>query len=422
MDQENTYLVGGAVRDGLMGLPVKDRDFVVVGSSASEMEELGYLPVGSDFPVFLHPETKEEYALARTERKSGKGYKGFTFYAEPDVTLEEDLGRRDLTINAIALSPSGVLVDPYNGQVDIKTGVLRHVRSETFVEDPVRVLRLARFTARFKGFVVADETMQLVRTMVDRGDMDHLVPERVWQEMVKGLMEDEPSRMIETLRECGALKILLPEVDCLFGVDQPAAHHPEIDSGVHVLMVLDQAAKKEASIQVRFSALMHDLGKGLTPKELLPSHHDHESAGVELVRNVCARLKVPAACRDLALITCKEHTHVHRALVMKNSSIVNLFERTDAIRRPARFEEFLDACEFDARGRLGLEDREYPQKDYLLAALEIVRSVDVGAIAIKFSHPHLIDRIHEARVKSLSAISAGDFMRELGGSRVSDRG
>jgi tRNA nucleotidyltransferase (CCA-adding enzyme) len=350
-------LVGGAVRDGLLGIPVNDKDFVVVGSSAAEMESLGFRPVGKDFPVFLHPVTQDEYALARTERKSGQGYKGFTIYAESDVTLEQDLGRRDLTINAMAIDAAGNITDPHGGQKDLADKVLRHVKGQAFIEDPVRILRLARFCARYTDFTVAPDTTELVRDMVDNGELDHLVPERVWQELSKGLMEKAPERMLDFLRETGALKAILPEVDALHGVDQVAKHHPEVDTLVHVKMVLQQAVQRDAPLEVRFACLVHDLGKGITPKGILPAHHGHEQSGVALVKAVCERLKVPSECRDLAVLTCAEHTHVHRCEEMKDTSIVKFLGRADAFRRPERFAQFVLACECDARGRLGLEDR-----------------------------------------------------------------
>lgn len=406
MNQNQVFLVGGAVRDAMLGLPVHDRDFVVVGATVAAMESAGFRPVGKDFPVFLHPQTHDEYALARTERKSGQGYRGFTVFADQSVTLEDDLARRDLTINAIAQSNTGDFVDPYGGQRDLANKVLRHVRSDSFIEDPVRVLRLARFYARFSDFTVSDDTMQLVKSMVEKGDLDHLVAERVWQEMAKGLMEKEPQRMFEFLRECGALKVLMPELDLLWGIEQPAKHHPEICTGTHVMMVLNQAAQQEAPLEVRFAALVHDLGKGVTPTHVLPSHHDHESKGVPLVIAVCERLRVPAACRDLALMVCAEHTRVHVSMSMKHSSIVSLFERVDALRRPERFFQMLQACECDAKGRLGLEDQPYPQKDFLIAAFGIVKAVDAGAVAKQCKDSkNIATQVHAARVRSLSAMA-----------------
>jgi tRNA nucleotidyltransferase (CCA-adding enzyme) len=399
-----TFIVGGAVRDILMGRKPADYDYVVVGSTPEEMLALGYTKVGSDFPVFLHPETKAEYALARTERKSGTGYKGFVVHASPDVTLEEDLGRRDLTINAMAVDDTDHIVDPYNGQDDVRNKVLRHVRAEAFVEDPVRVLRLARFAARYTDFTVAPETLALCQKMVAAGELNHLVAERVWQEVEKGLMEPQPSRMFEVLRACGALAVLLPELDCLAGVPQPVAHHPEVDTFVHVMMVVDLAAERGEALEVRFAALMHDLGKGLTPQELWPAHVDHDEAGVPLVEALCKRLKVPSACRDLAVAMSREHTRVHRSKELKATSMVHLFKRVDAFRRPDRFESLLRACECDARGRLGYKDREYPQADRLRAALAAAKSVDAGALALVCKEKkHIPERLHGERTRKVKA-------------------
>ena len=353
------YQVGGAVRDALLGLPVKDRDFVVVGATPEQMVELGYRPVGKDFPVFLHPESQEEYALARTERKTAKGYKGFQVFASPDVTLEEDLARRDLTINAIAQAEDGTLIDPYNGQVDIRDKILRHV-SDAFIEDPVRILRAARFAARFTEFTVAPETMRLMQDMVADGEVDALVPERVWQELAKGLMEAKPSRMFEVLRECGALKRIMPELDRLWGVPQPPQHHPEIDTGVHVMMVVDYAAAQGYSLPVRFSALTHDLGKGTTPQDVLPRHIGHEERSVHLLKGVCKRLRVPNDCKELAHVVAKFHGKVYRVDEMRSATKVQFLVDTDAIRQPERFKEFLRACECDFRGRTGYEDKPIP--------------------------------------------------------------
>ena len=360
------YLVGGAVRDRLLGLPVGERDWVVVGARPEELERQGYIRVGKEFPVFLHPETREEYALARTERKVGPGYTGFTTQFSPDVTLEDDLKRRDLTINAIAEDEDGALVDPFGGQQDLQARVLRHV-SEAFVEDPVRVLRLARFAARFAslGFTVADETRALLRQIVAAGEMDALVAERVWKETHRALDEARPDVFFETLRECGALKTIFPEVDALFGVPQPPKWHPEVDTGVHVMMALRIAAGMGATTATRFAVLTHDLGKALTPQAKWPSHHGHEQLGVPAIEALSERLRVPKDFRDLAVIVSDFHTHVHRALELKPSTMLELFEKTDAFRRPDRFNEFLTACECDARGRLGLEDREYPQREHL---------------------------------------------------------
>jgi tRNA nucleotidyltransferase (CCA-adding enzyme) len=340
-----------------------------VGARPEELERQGYLQVGKEFPVFLHPQTREEHALARKERKTGPGYRGFVTEFSPDVTLEEDLKRRDLTINAIAEDSSGRIIDPFHGQRDLEARVLRHV-SEAFVEDPVRVLRLARFAARFgnMGFTVAEETRELMKRIVAAGEMDALVPERVWKETQRALDEPRPDLFFETLRECGALKVIFPEVDALFGVPQPAQWHPEVDTGVHVLMALRLAARRNASTATRFAVLTHDLGKALTPREKWPSHHGHEQIGVQAIETLCSRLRVPKDFRDLAVMVSNFHTHVHRAKELKPSTVLELFENTDAFRRPDRFNEFLLACECDARGRLGLEDRSYPQPEYLREA------------------------------------------------------
>jgi tRNA nucleotidyltransferase (CCA-adding enzyme) len=374
------YVVGGAVRDELLGLPVNDRDWVVVGETPETMVAQGFRPVGRDFPVFLHPKTHEEYALARTERKTARGYRGFQVYCAPDVTLEEDLRRRDLTINAMARAPGGDLVDPWRGEADLRARVLRHV-SEAFVEDPVRILRVARLSARFADFSVADETMALMRAMVAHGEVDALVPERVWQEWARGLMEQAPSRMLAVLRQCGALARLLPELDRLWGVPQRAEHHPEIDTGVHMDMVLDASARLGHPLPVRWAALVHDLGKGTTPADVLPQHIGHEQRSVELARAVSERLRVPNDCRDLGLLVAREHGNVHRAAELRPATIVALFDRCDAYRKPERFAQVLLACEADHRGRLGLGERPYPQADRLSRALQAARSVDAGAIA-----------------------------------------
>jgi tRNA nucleotidyltransferase (CCA-adding enzyme) len=394
------YEVGGAVRDALLGLPVQDHDYVVVGSSAEDMVAQGFRPVGQDFPVFLHPDTHEEYALARTERKTAKGYKGFQVYAAPDVTLEQDLARRDLTINAMARSDSGELTDPFGGAKDLQAGVLRHV-SEAFSEDPVRILRVARFAARF-GFSVATETLQLMRDMSANGEVDALVPERVWQELSRGLMENKPSRMFDVLRDCGALKKILPEIDRLFGVPQPAEHHPEIDTGVHVMMVVDYAAVQNYSLEVRFAALVHDLGKGVTPKEHWPKHHGHEAKSVELVKQLCARIKIPNDCRALALLAARYHGDIHRALQLRPDTLLKLFKAADAFRRPERFTELLRACECDFRGRLGLEHQPYPQAAYLRHMFTAAQAVDAGAVAAACDNAALIaQRVDEARHHAL---------------------
>ncbi|KAF0812353.1 Multifunctional CCA protein [Andreprevotia sp. IGB-42] len=396
------YKVGGAVRDRLLGLPVQDIDWVVVGATASEMEAAGYRPVGKDFPVFLHPRTQQEYALARTERKSGHGYKGFTVFAAPEVTLEEDLARRDLTINAMAEDEAGEVIDPFNGQADLQQRLFRHV-ADAFIEDPVRILRLARFAARF-GFGTAPETMALMRQMVADGEVDHLVPERVWQELARGLMEQQPSRMFEALRECGALQRIAPEVDALWGVPQRADYHPEVDTGVHVMLVLDYAAAQGAPLPVRFAALCHDLGKATTPDDILPGHHGHEGRGVPLVEQLCARLRVPGDCKDLAVMVCRDHTHVHRAPELRSATLMELFQRCDALRKPERFGQMLDACVADARGRTGFETAEYPQAAFLQTMLAAAASVDAGAIAQGCENKALIpERVRAARIAAIEA-------------------
>jgi len=372
------YLVGGAVRDRLLGLPVRERDWVVVGARPEELEAQGYLPVGREFPVFLHPTTHEEYALARLERKVAPGYRGFTTQFSPEVTLEEDLKRRDLTVNAMAEGDSGELIDPYGGRTDLEARVLRHV-SDSFTEDPVRVLRAARFAARFagRGFRIADETMELMRRMTVSGEVSALTPERVWQETERALAEDRPEVFFATLRDCGALKIIYPEVDALYGVPQPPKWHPEIDTGVHVMLALACAARSHASSAVRFAVLMHDLGKARTPRELWPKHHGHEEAGVPLVEAVADRLRVPGTHRELAILAAREHTLVHRALELRPESVLKLLQECDAFRRPERFAELLQACEADARGRTGREAQPYPQAAYLKAALAAAGAVTI---------------------------------------------
>ncbi len=375
-----TYLVGGAVRDRLLGLPVKERDWVVVGATPQELLDLGYTPVGKDFPVFLHPQSKEEYALARTERKTGKGYQGFEFMSA-GVTLEDDLKRRDLTINAIAEDEQGRLIDPYGGADDLKARVLRHV-SPAFSEDPVRVLRAARFAARFAplGFTLAPDTVTLMRGMVEDGEVDALVPERVWQETLKALACEKPSVYFEVLRECGALARVFPELARLWGVPQPAKWHPEIDTGVHVMMVLDQAARLSPELTVRFAALTHDLGKGTTAKDILPHHYGHEERSVKLVEQLCERLKTPREYKELAVIVAKQHGLVHKAEEIRADTLLKLLESVDAFRRPERFELFLTACEADHRGRTGLEDTPFPQADYLRRAFAAARAVTTESL------------------------------------------
>lgn len=402
-DVVQIYAVGGAVRDRLLGLPVKDRDYVVVGGTPETMTQLGYRPVGKDFPVFLHPETHEEYALARTERKTAKGYKGFQVYADQDVTLEQDLARRDLTINAIAEDEQGQLIDPYHGVVDLEVKVLRHV-SPAFSEDPVRILRAARFAARFTEFTVADETMALMCDMVEAGEVDALVPERVWQELAKGLMEQKPSRMFEVLRACGALKRLLPELDKLFGVPQTAKYHPEVDTGVHVMMVVDYAARAGFSLPVRFAALMHDIGKGTTPVDILPRHIGHEERSVALLQPLVKRLRVPNDCKELALMVAKFHGKVHQIGEMQAAAVLRFLQETDALRQPGRFRDFLYACESDARGRLGFEQQELPYFQLLLDILDVAMTVDVGAVARQQANPAAIrDAVFNVRVIALQS-------------------
>ena len=372
------YQVGGAVRDKLLKRSVKDRDWVVTGSTPEELTALGYKPVGRDFPVFLHPETKEEYALARTERKSGRGYKGFVFHTSPEITIEEDLARRDLTINAIAEDETGKLIDPFGGVKDLEAGILRHV-SDAFIEDPLRVLRVARFAARF-GFRIADETMKFMHQISESGELETLVSERVWAEMEHALSEKYPARFILVLRACNALKVLFPEIDCLFGVPQPEKHHPEIDTGLHTIMVLNQASRLTEDPQIRFAALTHDLGKGTTPIKDWPRHHGHEARGAKIIQNLCKRYKIPNAWRDLAKLVARYHLVCHRVHELKAETLLNKLEALDAFRRPERFERFLIACEADARGRAGYEDRKYPQKDFFLKALELANSIDTSVL------------------------------------------
>jgi tRNA nucleotidyltransferase (CCA-adding enzyme) len=402
-----TYIVGGAVRDALLGLPVQDRDWVVVGATPEDLTTQGYLPVGKDFPVFLHPQSREEYALARTERKNARGYHGFQIHAAPDVTLEQDLARRDLTINAIAQDDFGALIDPHNGQADIQSKTLRHV-SDAFREDPVRILRLARFAARFADFSVAPETMQLMREMTQAGEVDALVAERVWQELSRGLMEATPSRMFEVLRECGALHKLLPEVDRLWGVPQRADYHPEVDTGVHLMMVLDMSARLQASLPIRFACLCHDLGKGTTPQDVLPKHIGHEMRSAKLLKGVSERLRVPVECRELASVVACEHGNIHRSAELNAAAVVRLLERCDAFRKPRRFEDILLACECDARGRLGLQDKPYPQRQRLLRCLSAAQSVATKTVAEEaasrgFSGPKVGEMIQRARVAAVQS-------------------
>ena len=372
------YKVGGAVRDKLLGLPVKDQDWVVVGSTPEELSELGYKPVGKDFPVFLHPDSKEEYALARTERKTAPGYKGFAFNTSTEVTLEEDLIRRDLTINALAEDDQSNIVDCFNGQEDLKAGILRHI-SPAFIEDPLRVLRVARFAARF-NFQVADETGKLMQTISDSGELDTLVAERVWTELERVLNEKYPVRFFEVLRDCGALEKVFPEIDRLFGVPQPELHHPEIDSGIHTMMVLEQSCKLTEDPLIHFAALVHDLGKGTTPKAQWPSHRGHEERSVKLIHVLCDRYRIPGRYRDLAVIVARHHLDCHRIKEMRADTILRKLEAMDAFRRPERFQQFLLACEADIRGREGFENRPYPQAQYLQAALAAANDIDTSII------------------------------------------
>ncbi|WP_394136064.1 multifunctional CCA addition/repair protein [Aliivibrio fischeri] len=397
------YLVGGAVRDSLLNIDVKDKDWVVVGSTPQEMGSLGYQTVGQDFPVFLHPKTKEEYALARTERKSGQGYKGFTCYAEPDVTLEEDLLRRDLTINAIAQADNGELIDPYNGQQDIIDRTLRHV-SDAFIEDPLRVLRVARFAARFHhlGFTVAPETMNLMKVLVDSGELSHLTAERVWQEWQKSLSSQHPEIFLSTLKECGALAIVLPELNALFGVPQPEKWHPEIDTGIHTLMVAQQAALLSQDLPTRFAAQVHDLGKGITPESEWPSHKLHCHTGIKLIKRLCDRVRVPNDYRDLALLVCEHHSNIHRAPELRAQTFIKIFDKMDVWRKPERLEPILLCCQADHAGRLGLETQPYPQKQRFEAAFDAAKNVEVkDVVAAGFKGPEIRDELSKRRIEAV---------------------
>lgn len=395
-----TYLVGGCVRDKLLGLEVKDRDWVVVGSSPEQMLAQGFRPVGKDFPVFLHPDTQEEYALARTERKSGHGYHGFDVYAAPDVTLEQDLARRDLTINAIAQDQDGNIIDPYNGSEDLKQGLLRHV-SPAFVEDPVRVLRIARFAARF-GFQIAEQTQQLIGRMLVSGELDHLVSERVWQELYKALQSDKPSLFFTALREVGALKVLFPEVDRLFGVPQHPKWHPEVDTGIHVMMVIDQSARLTNDVAVRFAALCHDLGKGLTPADILPSHKGHEATSVELTKALCDRLRTPKDTTTLALKVAEYHTDVHLLFELSAERVLQVLEGVDSFRRPQRFEQYLVAGEADFRGRPGYEDAPMPEGTAFRACYQAAAEVTATEfVAAGLSGMAIADAIRKERLERI---------------------
>ncbi|MFC3116095.1 multifunctional CCA addition/repair protein [Cellvibrio fontiphilus] len=400
------YLVGGAVRDKLLKRPVTERDWVVVGSSPEQMQQLGYSPVGKDFPVFLHPQSKEEYALARTERKTGRGYGGFSFYCGAEVSLEEDLIRRDLTINAMAEDEQGNIIDPYNGRRDLDEKILRHV-SPAFAEDPVRILRVARFAARYHqlGFKPADETLELMRSMVAMGEVDHLVAERTWKETERALGEPNPEIFIQLLRNCNALERLFPEIDALFGVPQTAIHHPEIDTGIHTLMSLQQAVKLTGNVCVRFATLVHDLGKATTPKEEWPRHIAHEERSLPLVKQLCARITAPKEFKELALLTAQWHTHCHRALELKPATVLKVLHATDAFRRPERFEQFLLCCEADARGRTGFENRAYPQADYFRQCLTVAKAVDIDAVKAQgLSGPAFGEALDKQRMEKLTAL------------------
>ena len=401
------YLVGGAVRDHLLGHPYHEKDYVVVGATPAQMLELGYQPVGKDFPVFLHPQTKEEYALARTERKSGHGYHGFEFHTDVSVTLEQDLIRRDLTINAMAMDEAGQIYDPYGGQQDLENRILRHV-SDAFVEDPLRVLRIARFAARYTsaGFVIADETMALMQRLTESGELNALIPERVWKETSRALSERHADVYFEVLRQCGALKVLFPEIDALYGIPQRPEYHPEIDCGIHTMMSLQQACRQNYSLDVRFAVLVHDLGKALTPLEELPRHIMHEERGIKPVNELCERLKVPTYTKQLALAVCKEHLKCHQAFNLKPGTLWRLLQRLDVLRRPERVEAFVQACECDSRGRLGLEDRAYPQAQYILDAMQTVRAIKAQDLPAAIQGPDIGEMLIERRIQALGQLKA----------------
>ena len=401
------YLVGGAVRDHLLGHPYHEKDYVVVGATPAQMLDLGYQPVGKDFPVFLHPQTKEEYALARTERKSGTGYHGFEFHTDVSVTLEQDLIRRDLTINAMAMDDAGQVYDPYGGQQDLENRILRHV-SDAFIEDPLRVLRIARFAARYTsaGFVIADETLALMQRLTESGELNALTPERVWKETSRALSERHADVYFEVLRECGALKVLFPEIDALYGIPQRPEYHPEIDCGIHTMMYLQQACRQNYSLDVRFAVLVHDLGKALTPVEELPRHIMHEERGIKPVNELCDRLKVPTYTKQLALAVCKEHLKCHQAFNLKPGTLWRLLQRLDVLRRPERVEAFVQACECDSRGRLGLEDRAYPQAQYVLDAMQTVRAIKAQDLPADIQGPDIGEMLIERRIQALGELKA----------------
>ena len=401
------YLVGGAVRDHLLGHPYHEKDYVVVGATPAQMLDLGYQPVGKDFPVFLHPQTKEEYALARTERKSGTGYHGFEFHTDVSVTLEQDLIRRDLTINAMAMDDVGQVYDPYGGQQDLENRILRHV-SDAFIEDPLRVLRIARFAARYTsaGFVIADETLALMQRLTETGELNALTPERVWKETSRALSERHADVYFEVLRQCGALKVLFPEIDALYGIPQRPEYHPEIDCGIHTMMSLQQACRQNYSLDVRFAVLVHDLGKALTPLEELPRHIMHEERGIKPVNDLCDRLKVPTYTKQLALAVCKEHLKCHQAFNLKPGTLWRLLQRLDVLRRPERVEAFVQACECDSRGRLGLEDRAYPQAQYVLDAMQTVRAIKAQDLPADIQGPDIGEMLIERRIQALGELKA----------------
>ena len=406
-----TYLVGGAVRDKLLGYPYHEKDWVVTGATVKEMLDLGYQQVGKDFPVFLHPKTKEEHALARLERKSGHGYSGFEVDSAPSVTLEQDLSRRDLTINAIAEDESGKFIDPFNGASDVSNKILRHV-SDAFIEDPVRVLRIARFSARYHhlGFTIAPETLELMRQIVTDGELDHLVAERVWKEMERALAEQSPAVFFEVLRSVGALKVLMPEIDVLYGIPNPAKWHPEIDTGIHTMMVLTQSAKLSELPLVRFAALCHDLGKGVTPEEYWPKHHGHEGSGIKVINKLCERMKVPREYRELACLGSEFHLHAHKVQELKSKTLLNMLERFDIYRRPDRFEYYLDVCEADARGRTGYEDKPYPQREFLQKAVERVLAITHKSLNDPSIEGRAIaDALRKARIHALAKLKSEEF-------------
>ena len=397
------YLVGGAVRDQLLGHPYHEKDYVVVGATPEQLLAEGYQPVGKDFPVFLHPKTKEEYALARTERKSGVGYHGFQFFTDTTVKLEEDLIRRDLTINAMAMDESGTIYDPYGGQQDLEQRILRHV-SQAFIEDPLRVLRVARFAARYAiyNFKIAEDTLLLMRKIAQSGELNALSPERVWKETSRALMEDRADIYFQTLKDCGALQVLFPEIDALFGVPQRPEYHPEIDCGIHTLMALQQACKANYPLDVRFAVLLHDLGKALTPIEELPRHVQHEERGVQPVNDLCDRLKVPTQLKNLALVVCKEHLKCHQAKNLKPGTLWRLLQRLDVLRRPEKVEAFVQACECDSKGRLGLEDRPYPQAQYMLDAMAVVRNIRAQDLPEHIKGPEIGEMLIQYRISALT--------------------